>query len=65
MLADLFQKADTDGNGTLDRCEFAAVLRSQNIGISERLVNRMLADADDNEDGVIQYSCASTALLRF
>jgi hypothetical protein len=59
--AELFRAADTDNIGTLDRSEFAAVLKHQRLGLSDRMIDRMLAETDDNDDGVIQYACASTS----
>lgn len=56
--AGLFQEADDNGNGTLDRQEFAAVLQNGRLGLSSQIVDRVLAEADDNEDGVIEYTCA-------
>lgn len=57
--AGLFKTADKDQSGTLDRNEFAAVLSQADLGLPERLINTMLAEADDNADGVISYGCAA------
>ena len=34
------------------------MLRAQRLSLPDRLVNRILAEADNNADGVISYSCA-------
>lgn len=52
-----FQRADANGDGTLDRQEFAAVLATSRLGLSQQVIDRVLAEADDNADGVIQYKC--------
>ena len=57
-FAELFHAADTKKTGVLDRSEFVAVLRHQSLGLSDQMVNRLVAEADDNKDGLIQYSCA-------
>ncbi|GFH29458.1 uncharacterized protein HaLaN_28114, partial [Haematococcus lacustris] len=39
----------------LDRQEFARVLQSANMNITDRQMREVLAEADENEDDVIQY----------
>lgn len=56
--AGLFKGADKDKSGTLDRSEFATLLCQSKLGLSDKLINTMLAEADDNADGVISYGCA-------
>ena len=56
-LAGLFQEADDNGNGSLDRQEFASVLQNGRLGLASQIVDRVLAEADENEDGVIEYTC--------
>jgi len=55
IILRLFIEADLDGSGYLDRHEFANVLRSANLNLNERHVRQILAEADENEDDVIQY----------
>lgn len=56
-LTECFKQADANGDGTLDRQEFAAVLATSRLGLSQQIIDRVLAEADDNADGVIQYKC--------
>eukprot|EP00892_Ulva_mutabilis_P003953 jgi/Ulvmu1/192/UM001_0196.1 len=51
-----FKQADTNGDGTLDRQEFAKALKNSRLGLSQTIIDRVLAEADDNADGVIQYN---------
>ncbi|CAM9230470.1 unnamed protein product [Choristocarpus tenellus] len=53
----LFAKADTDGNGTLDRKEFIQVfeLLRKELNLSEKDVLKVLVEADNNDDGKIDY----------
>lgn len=55
--ADCFKNADSNGDGTLDRHEFAEVLASSRLSLGQQVIDRVLAEADDNDDGVIQYKC--------
>lgn len=57
--AELFMAADKDKSGALDRKEFTAVLMNANLGVTPRHVRQLLADCDENEDGVIEYRCAA------
>ncbi|CAN0314494.1 unnamed protein product [Ectocarpus sp. 12 AP-2014] len=57
-VALLFQEADTDGNGTLSRVEFQQVLEMFGAdigGLSTKHVLKIMAEADNNDDGVIEY----------
>merc|ERR1711865_96556 len=54
-LRKLFQTADLDGNGVLDRQEFAAVLKKSGLQFSPQKIMRVMAASDTNMDGVIQY----------
>jgi len=56
LLRQLFAEHDVDGNGHLDHKEFRALLNSANLGLSPREVKRVLAEADENEDGRIEYT---------
>jgi Ca2+-binding EF-hand superfamily protein len=56
LLRQLFLDHDRDGNGFLDHREFRALLNSANLGLSSKEVKRILAEADENEDGTIEYA---------
>ncbi|GMH87897.1 hypothetical protein TL16_g10997 [Triparma laevis f. inornata] len=53
----LFDQADADGNGFLDRKEFKAVFVSlkEELGLSNKVIKQIMAEADENDDGVIEY----------
>ncbi len=53
----LFDQADRDGNGYLDRQEFKAVFQSlkEELGLSNKVIKQIMAEADENDDGVIEY----------
>lgn len=55
LVLGLFMEADKDGSGYLDRFEFTEVLKASNLNLSQRQVRAILAEADENEDNVIQY----------
>jgi hypothetical protein len=54
--------ADKDNSGALDRKEFAAVLATANIGVTPRQVRQLLAECDEDDNGVIEYRCAPLAV---
>lgn len=56
LLRQLFADHDVDGNGHLDHKEFRALLNSANLGLSSKEVKRLMAEADENEDGRIEYA---------
>ncbi|KNC48807.1 solute carrier family protein [Thecamonas trahens ATCC 50062] len=51
-----FERLDTDGNGSLDRKEFAVGMRSLGIPVTDRAVDEVFNSADANSDGVISYA---------
>ncbi|GIL84899.1 hypothetical protein Vretimale_9723 [Volvox reticuliferus] len=55
VLMKLFIEADKDHSGFLDRQEFTSVLRNANLRLSDRQIRQILAEADENDDDVIQY----------
>ncbi|GFR51432.1 hypothetical protein Agub_g13721 [Astrephomene gubernaculifera] len=55
ILMKLFIEADADRSGFLDRHEFTSVLRNANLKLTDRQIRQVLAEADENEDDVIQY----------
>lgn len=56
-VGSLFAEADADGNGYLDRKEFKAVFTSlkEELGLSNKVIKQIMAEADENDDGVIEY----------
>ena len=55
FILQLFMENDTDGNGLLDRFEFKEVLRSAELGLNAQDIRAVLAQADENDDGLIEY----------
>jgi Ca2+-binding EF-hand superfamily protein len=57
-IEELFQDADADGNGFLDRKEFKSVFQGlqDELGLSLKDVKKIMAEADENDDGVIEYA---------
>ncbi|KAL1496104.1 hypothetical protein AB1Y20_014729 [Prymnesium parvum] len=56
ILVQLFQEADQNGDGHLDREEFAKLMETAELGLSEQEVQMLLAEADENADGQISYA---------
>mmetsp|Transcript_26603 Transcript_26603/g.66643 ORF Transcript_26603/g.66643 Transcript_26603/m.66643 type:complete len:341 (-) Transcript_26603:88-1110(-) len=55
MMAGVFQAADADGSGTLDRKEFSSCLRASELGLSRKEINVLLSEVDIDGDGNISY----------
>mmetsp|Transcript_8595 Transcript_8595/g.22223 ORF Transcript_8595/g.22223 Transcript_8595/m.22223 type:complete len:440 (+) Transcript_8595:38-1357(+) len=55
MFRSLFHEHDLDGNGMLDHKEFKTLLESAKLGLSAKEVRRVMAEADENDDGLIGY----------
>jgi len=55
MILDMFLRADDDGNGYLDRGEFKRVLQESDLGLSKKDIRNVMAECDENDDGVIEY----------
>lgn len=57
IIQDLFQKYDADSNGYLDPTEFKALMNDlqQRMDFPPDEIYRFLAEADMNEDGMIEY----------
>eukprot|EP01047_Picozoa_sp_COSAG01_P090047 COSAG01_NODE_21990_length_877_cov_0.775064_1_plen_119_part_10 len=55
MILDMFLRADDDGNGYLDRGEFKRVLQDSDLGLSKKDIRNVMAECDENDDGVIEY----------
>ena len=56
LLHQLFNRADTEGKGYLDRQQFAKVLKDSDLGFTRREINTLMHQVDENEDGVIEFS---------
>ena len=54
-LRRMFQKNDVDGNGVLDRVEFRKCLQETELGLERRDIKMLMAAADENGDGFIDY----------
>jgi Ca2+-binding EF-hand superfamily protein len=55
-LGDMFRAADTDGSGELDRKEFAACLKSSDLGLTKKQIALLMDEVDANFDNRIQFS---------
>jgi Ca2+-binding EF-hand superfamily protein len=55
-LIALFHEADTDGSGALSLQEFKVLLKRADLGLDTTEVMRLMAEADVNSDGQIDYS---------
>lgn len=55
MLHQLFDNADEEKKGYLDRQQFGKVLRDSNFGFTRREINVLMNQVDENEDGVIEF----------
>ena len=56
QLIEIFKIWDRDGNGSVDKEELKAVMSSlRQQEVSDETVNAMLAEADVNSDGKIDY----------
>uniref|UniRef100_A0A7S3NKP0 EF-hand domain-containing protein n=1 Tax=Aureoumbra lagunensis TaxID=44058 RepID=A0A7S3NKP0_9STRA len=55
-LVALFRKADANKEGCLSSSEFHRVLDAFNLGLTSYQKARLMAEADDDEDGYITYS---------
>ena len=51
----LFKIADKDGNGTLDRQELTELLGWSGFEFAVKDIEDLMAKADKNKDGVIEY----------
>merc|ERR1711988_567528 len=56
FLHSIFIEADADQTGTLSYKEFKEVVQTAQLGFSKQEIRRMLMDADENEDGYIDYN---------
>ena len=51
-----FRRCDTADNGVLEYNQFRELLLSLDLGIAENELGIIMAQADENDDGLIQYS---------
>eukprot|EP00218_Dolichomastix_sp_CCMP3274_P007625 CAMPEP_0170134698 /NCGR_PEP_ID=MMETSP0033_2-20121228/2054_1 /TAXON_ID=195969 /ORGANISM="Dolichomastix tenuilepis, Strain CCMP3274" /LENGTH=467 /DNA_ID=CAMNT_0010370269 /DNA_START=39 /DNA_END=1442 /DNA_ORIENTATION=- len=52
---ELFMQFDADQSGYLDRSEFKKCLQSAEMGLSKKDIRRIMSEADENDDGVLEY----------
>ena len=52
-LIEVFRRADAGGTGVLSATEFHGILRALDLGLSQYQMARLVAEADENEDGSI------------
>ena len=55
MVLEMFLQADDDRNGYLDRGEFKRILQSAELNLSKKDIRNVMAECDENDDGVIEY----------
>lgn len=55
FITDLFVEFDTDQNGHLDRKEFKAVMKTAKLGLSNKDIRAIMAEADEDGSGFIEY----------
>lgn len=51
----MFETADVNGNGELDRGEFMEALRQLDFGLSRKEITALMGEIDKNKDGKIVY----------
>ena len=56
QLLEMFRRADTDKNGTLSANEFHRLLEALDLGLTQYQIARLMAEADEDDDGCISYS---------
>jgi len=54
-IREIFSHYDADGNGTIERSEFANLLRALDADMSEEEVSAGLEALDDNHNGRIDF----------
>ena len=55
VMSSIFQEYDVDRSGYLDPNEFEAALKNCGIPFNEQQIRMLMASADVNEDGVVEY----------
>eukprot|EP00960_Hanusia_phi_P040068 754228-Hanusia_phi.AAC.2 len=56
IMGSVFQQYDTDKSGYLDLNEFTAAMRDSGIPFTDKQLIMLMAEADQNDDGAIQYA---------
>ncbi|GHP04863.1 hypothetical protein PPROV_000361500 [Pycnococcus provasolii] len=54
-ITKVFVEYDVDKNGVLDRKELKTLLKGSEMNLSDNLVREILAEADENDDGLVSY----------
>jgi len=55
VLVQLFREADVDGNNVLSLPEFKTVMEKANLGLDEKQMKLLMAEADSDCNGAIDY----------
>lgn len=55
VLVQLFREADVDGNNVLSLPEFKSVMAKANLGLDDKQMKLLMAEADSDSDGQIDY----------
>jgi len=56
ILRKMFEEADVDGSNTLSLSEFKGLMNRAELGLSKKELRALLAEADVNSDGEIDYA---------
>ena len=64
-LMEMFRRADVNQEGFLGTTEFHRMLEAMDLGLTQYQMARLMAEADENEDGVISYAEFVPVMLRF
>ncbi|EGB04455.1 hypothetical protein AURANDRAFT_7796, partial [Aureococcus anophagefferens] len=63
-LMEMFRRADVNQEGFLGTTEFHRMLEAMDLGLTQYQMARLMAEADENEDGVISYAEFVPVMLR-
>lgn len=55
FIMEMFLRYDSDQSGYLDRREFKELLSNADLGLSKKEMRRIMSEADENDDGVLEY----------
>ena len=55
FIMDQFMRYDADQDGYLDRREFRELLMDAELGLSKKDARAIMAEADENDDGALEY----------
>eukprot|EP00965_Chrysotila_dentata_P065068 2157192-Pleurochrysis_carterae.AAC.1 len=56
MMMTIFQKADTDGSGSLGLAEFHNCIKEADLGFTRKEVNTLMHSVDLSNDGEVSYA---------